>query len=136
MSETSCSPAPMGLSLRECNIVRCIAGYIVLKMKKKFQLHSGFFDRKVVTTCNYFSVSSVDEYTCVWVEQVNRGGLYNVKEEFNTLIKEVDTISRSYLDVRAHPSDKLSDDIMKDALACPLLLIYGIGYPLLFILIV
>jgi len=54
------------LSLRECNIIRYIAGYIVMKLKK-FPLQSRFFDSIVISTCN-FSISTVNEYSRLWAD--------------------------------------------------------------------
>ena len=68
--------------MRECNILRYIAGYIVLKIKKQVSLHSQCFDTFVVTTFDYINVSTIAEYSRMWVEQVNRGGLYNASEDF------------------------------------------------------
>lgn len=117
--DQSHSPAHIDLSVKECNIVRYIAGYVIFKMKKKFPLHSVFFDRMVVTTYDYINISSVDEYSRIWVEQVDRGGLYNVSEEFYNLLREVECVCRRYLDVRVAPSEKLADTICKDTLECP-----------------
>lgn len=119
VNSTDSSPAQTSMSLRELNVVRYIAGYVVLKMKKKFPLHSGLFDGFVVTTYGYVNISTVDEYSRLWVEQVDRGGLCNVSEDFYSLLKEVETVCRQYLDVRITPSEKLSDSICKEALASP-----------------
>lgn len=119
-SGTCSPPTEASLSLRECNILRYIAGYIVFKMKKKFPLHSQSFDNFVVTSFNYINVSTIDEYSRMWVEQVDRGGLYNVSEGFYCLLREFESVSRLYLDVtRANPPEKLYDVISKDLLSSP-----------------
>ncbi len=72
-----------------------------------FPLHSSFFDHIVVTSYGYFDVSSLDEYSRIWTEQVDRGGLYNVSEDFHNLLKEIKCICRRYLDVRVVPTENL-----------------------------
>lgn len=112
------SPAGAEISLDDCNVIRYIAGYVVLKMKKKFPHHSSFFDNIVITTYDYISVSTVDEYSRLWVEQVDRGGLCNVSEDFYALLKEIECVCRHYLDVRVVPSEKVTENISKDVFAC------------------
>lgn len=65
------------LSTRELNVIRYIAGYVIYKMKK-FPDSFGLFEKAIETNHTYGVLSSVDDYTRVWVEQVNRGGLYIV----------------------------------------------------------
>lgn len=120
------SPPPQAvasLTPRECNIVRYIAGYIVYKLKKKYPQYSSFFDQVVVTTCHYVNISSVTEYSRMWTEQVDRGGLYHVNEDFYNLLKEIECICRQYLDTRAIPSaSDVSEKISRDALAHPVVI--------------
>ena len=47
--------------------------------------------------------------------------LYNMSEDFYNLLKEIECICRRHLDVRAVPSENLSDAIRNDALACPVM---------------
>ena len=53
-------------------MVRYIAGYVVLKLKKMFSLHSSFFDQVVATSYGDLVVSSLDEYSRIWTKQVDR----------------------------------------------------------------
>lgn len=113
------SPAMVGPSLRELNVIRYIAGYVVLKMKKKFPLHSSFFNDNIVdNTCNYINIQTVEEYSRVWVEQVDRGGLCNVSDNFFNLLKEIECVCRKYLDVRASPVESLTVKMREDAVTC------------------
>ena len=107
------------LSIRELNVIRYIAGCIVLKMKKKYPLHSSFFNDAVVCTYNCSGVGSIEDYSRIWVEQVDRGGLYHVSDGFFILLKQVESICRQYLDIRSTPTESLVTKIKENILGCP-----------------
>ncbi len=41
----------------------------------------------------------------VWVDQVDRGGLYHVCDNFFSLLKEIEYVCRLHLDARTMPSE-------------------------------
>ncbi len=79
--------ASLPLSMREKNAIRYMAGYVILKLKNKLskKMKSGTEKRKwfvkVLTSMRMSGVdndhvTSAEDYTKAWVEQVDRGGLY------------------------------------------------------------
>ena len=43
---------------------------------------------------------SVNQYTKYWTNQIDRGGLYCVSDQFFDMMKDIETVCRRYLDVR------------------------------------
>ena len=105
------------LSIRELNVIRYIAGYVVLKLKRKFPMSTDILDHAVDTTftCTE-NILTVQDYSRMWTEQVDRGGLYHVHDDFFNLLIEMEYICRRYLDVRVTPSDCISKRIKEDIL--------------------
>ena len=59
---------------REENVVRYMAGYVASKIKKKYPLHSHLIHfEKDDTTLNYTG-DDLQDFTCIWSEQIDRGG--------------------------------------------------------------
>ncbi len=97
---TSTPPVPppivVPLSMHEKNAIRYMAGFVMLKLKKKFskKLKSGIEKRKwFVKTLNTMRagvdtmedrILTVEDYTRFWVEQVDRGGLFHVSDKVIT----------------------------------------------------
>jgi hypothetical protein len=115
---SSSAPPAQHLSHKELNVIRYIAGYVVLKMKRKFPLQTSFFDNIVSTTHNYISVETVEDYSRTWVEQVDRGGLYHVHDNLFNLLKEIEYVCCMHLDIRGIPSERLSEKIITEAMTC------------------
>ena len=42
-------------------------------------------------------LSSFLDYTCEWIKEVNRGGLYEVKDEVYLLFREIEAMMQSHL---------------------------------------
>ena len=82
------------LSIRELNVIRYTTVYVVLKMKKKYPVPSSFFDDAMICMYNCCGVGSIEDYSRIWVEQVDRGGLYHVSDGFFILLKQVECICR------------------------------------------
>ena len=97
---------PTDLSIRELNVIRYIAGYVVLKMKKSIHFTPGFL-MMLWFVHDYNAVGSVDDYSRTWVEQVDRGGLYHVNDCFFNLLKQIECVCRQYLDTRIDPTESL-----------------------------
>jgi len=90
-----------------------MAGYIVLKLKKKSK-YSSFFNEHLVNTNHYANVVTVEDYSHVWVEQTDRGGLCKVNDSFFAFLKEMEFICRKYLDTRTAPVEPLMSRIRED----------------------
>ena len=63
------------LTKREENAVRYMAGYIIIKMKKKYSLHDDFYGSICGSGDSHTSIDTLADYTRIWTEQVNRAGL-------------------------------------------------------------
>lgn len=75
----------------EESIIRYAAGYVALKLLKKYENMPEF-----VECLSAMAVagddSSLLEYTCKWTRQVNRGGLYEVGDMCYSLFREIGTL--------------------------------------------
>ena len=82
------------LSLREKNVIRYVAGYVILKLRNKVSkrrkrtvdskeqwFYSILTSSSMPDTSMCHLFSSIEEYTEQWVEQRARGGLYSINEE-------------------------------------------------------
>lgn len=104
------------MSEREENVVRYMAGYVVSKMKKKFPLHSDLLDSLHTGLDLAFSGDDVHDYTKVWTEQVDRGGLRHVNDKFYNLSVAIEYVCRKYLDMRMTPKDDIACKIKEDCI--------------------
>ena len=73
-------PAPLSLTDTEENVVRYVAGYVVMKLKKKYRKHhhqyASVLDTMKTSLDEYESViTSIHDYSRTWTEQRDRGGL-------------------------------------------------------------
>ena len=91
-----------------------MAGYVVLKVKRKFG--EGFVDSLVDMSHHHYM--NID-YARVWVEQVDRGGLYHVNDNFFNLMKAIESVCRKHLSTESPTTESLSAIMTTDALACP-----------------
>ncbi len=58
----------------------------------------------------------MEDYSHVWVDQVDRGGLYHVCDNFFGLLKEIEYVCRLHLYARTMPSEVLSEKIITEAM--------------------
>ena len=91
--QTTATPKSYTLNKREKNAVRYMAGYVAVNLLKRFkkksknkhvQLKRDFFVqvlRSMRAEHQPSSVSSVEEYTQVWSDLIDRGGLYHINDE-------------------------------------------------------
>ena len=94
------------LTTREENILRYMAGYVVVKTRNKFPRHSstilpGFLETDL--DAGLFGGESTLEYSKIWIRQVDRGGLCHVNDKFFQFLMEVEYVCRRHLDVRIPP---------------------------------
>lgn len=83
----------VALTLREQNAVRYMAGYVAIKLNKKFQKKAKHpelrrkweFFVQVLSSMEadqqVDDVESIEDYTSTWVDLIDHGGLYQVKDE-------------------------------------------------------
>ena len=91
--QTTATPKSYTLNKREKNAVRYMAGYVAVSLLKRFkkksknkhvQLKRDLFVqvlRSMRAEQQPSSVSSVKEYTQVWSDLIDRGGLYHINDE-------------------------------------------------------
>jgi hypothetical protein len=103
------------LSVREENVVRYVAGYVVYKLRKRYSECSAFF-RSVQSSFEDIHFQTLQDYTKSWTEQVDRGGLCHVNDNFFKLLKEVEYVARKYLDTRIAPGNDLMCKITTDSI--------------------
>lgn len=102
--ENNPSVSPLAMTPREENGVRYMAGYVAVKMKKKYPAYADFF-KSIHISLDDGLIDTVQDYTKIWTEQVDRRGLFHVKDSFFDTIREIEMICRKYLDIRIPPSD-------------------------------
>ena len=94
--EPSLQPSIQNLSMRERNAVRYMSGYVV-KLTKQFRRRSKKDQEKralFVAVLNTMKaenqalegISTIEDYTTFWTEQVDRGGLYKISDKVGVLI--------------------------------------------------
>ena len=107
--------SPQRITPREENAIRYMAGYIVVKLKKKYTSYVDFF-QSIHVSIDEAHIETVQDFTRIWTEQIDRGGLYHVNDTFFKMIKEIEITCRKYLDIRVTPTDDLVRKIKQDAL--------------------
>ena len=108
------------LTVRELNITRYVAGYVVLKLKRKFPKYLTMFNNHLIDSGlhQYVNIASIEDYSRVWLEQVDRGGLCSVSDDFFEFLKRLEQVCRKYLDVRVAPVERLTQTITEDVVSC------------------
>ena len=87
------------LTPREENIVRYMAGYVLLKISKKYPARREFIDTLHASCID--QAMTLNSNTEIWKNQVDRGGLIHVNDSFFKIIKHIELVCRKYLDTRA-----------------------------------
>ena len=87
----SCKPT---LSSDEENIIQYAAGYVPMKLIKKYEKQSSSVAVEYVECLSSMAVngeeSSLQEYTLEWTRKVNRGDLFEVSDETFQLFREIE----------------------------------------------
>ena len=110
-SRPECTPAPQGMTDREENVVRYVAGYMLMKLKKKHHQYAAvLITMKTSLDEDKSSIQSLQDYSCTWTEQRDRGGLYHVSNNFS-LMKAIELICRHHLDITMDPSEDVLSKI-------------------------
>ena len=99
------------LTMCECNGIRYMAGYVAVKLLKKFRKRSKnaaiqLKRRLFVKTLESMKAfeqpgepDSLTEYTSLWIELIDRGGLYRINNNVYNLIVTIDMLLRSHFNV-------------------------------------
>ncbi len=82
-SNLTLKSAASSLTDKEENVVRYVAGYVIMKLKKKYRKHhhqyASVLDSMKTSLDEYeSSITSIHDYSRTWTEQRDRGGLYHV----------------------------------------------------------
>ena len=126
-TQESASQQVQPLKAEEEQALRYVAGYIPMKLKKKYEKQpNNVRALKYMECLNIMNEEKgVDveflQYTKLWVEQVNRGGLFRVSNDTYLIFRAMELASRRVLSVgrvTAHPTLKIQQEmeesIMKD----------------------
>ena len=123
---TAAAPEQQPLTSREQNAVRYMAGYVVRKMKNKFKERSKQPDvqkKRDLFICVLSTMESTDEdesipsldYTCEWVEMINREGLCCVNNDVYKLMELIEIQTKRYLQpdgVQQAPDQSVQEQIV------------------------
>ena len=124
------TPKEVPLNDNEQQILRYVSGYIVFSLKKKYNLLSRSSKSKegaiaalqLLGTFVKGQISKVHnflDFTHRWVEQVNRGGLVEVKDEFYLFIRSIENSIRKTLNIgliRRYEGEDLRDVLRNEIL--------------------
>ena len=133
----TCSPSPeegptiefereqrrKSLTLEEHNAIRYVAGYVVGKLKKAYNTKGSIAICQCLLSMEegnslpeeVTDSESFKEYTCAWLNIINRGGLFNVNDEVYQFFMEVELsvypLLRWQLD--AHGEKKNKEELLR-----------------------
>lgn len=104
-----------------------MAGYVISKLKKKLSKgtkslpsqEAQVYTRLLESMKANFDedyVSSVEDYTRFWIEQIDRGGLYHINDDVFMLFTEIELVCRQFLDERTAPKAHIQTCIVDAAL--------------------
>lgn len=79
------------------NALRYAAGYVLHSMKKKFKKNPVLLSWLEKQIDNSVSASSYFQFTKIWVEKVNRGGLYLVSDSLYEVFLAMELVLRQYI---------------------------------------
>jgi len=98
--------ADLALSKEEEATLRYVAGYIVFSLKNRLKKKTSLEAKAAIAILEKLGSkndnalndeSSINDYTCHWVQQVNRGGLFIVNQQFYLFVKLMEHIARIIL---------------------------------------
>ena len=116
------------LSAEEEQALRYVAGYIPMKLKKQYAKQPNNVRALKYMEClhsmNEEEGDDVEflQYTKLWVEQVNRGGLYLVNNDTYLVFRAMEIASRRVLSVEhvtSHPSIKIKKEVQESIMNDP-----------------
>jgi hypothetical protein len=104
--QETASPKVQPLKAEEEQALRYVAGYIPMKLKKKYEKRPDSVRAlkymECLNTMNEEKGTDVDflQYTKLWVEQVNRGGLFRITNDTYLIFRAMELASRRVLSVK------------------------------------
>ena len=85
----------------ELNILRYACGYVARNLLKRYEKQSGEVAQQYVTCLGEMAVEGEGDdvlaYTKIWLEKVNRGGLFPLSDEAFCFFVEIELCVRTYL---------------------------------------
>ena len=127
-TQESSSPQVQSLKAEEEQALCYIAGYIPMKLKKKYEKQpNNVRALKYIECLNIMNEEKCDDveflqYTKLWVEQVNRGGLFRISNDTYLIFRAMELASRHVLSVRhvtAHPALKIQQEMEESIMRDP-----------------
>ena len=101
----------MSLTIYESNAVRYMSGYVAVKLLKKYRRspknpkivakHKLFVDtlEKMKACEQPGNPNSVAEYSTLWLELIDRGGLYQINDTVFKLMEGIEIVTRRHLSI-------------------------------------
>ena len=94
------SPDPKQLTADEHNALRYAAGYVLLSLKRKFAPTNpsivSWIEKQTDTHCTFTDCSYM-QFTKIWVEKVNRGGLFLVSDSVYEVFLAMELVLRQFI---------------------------------------
>ena len=85
------------LSIDEHNTLRYCAGYVLRSLKRKYPSLQTWFEKQTDNSGSSGTVDSFTQFTKMWVEKVNRGGLTLVSDGVYEVFHAMELVLRQYL---------------------------------------
>ncbi len=99
--KTVASVGEVRLSADELNVLRYVSGYVAHQLLKRYERKSTDVYEQYVTCLGEMAVAGEGgdllSYTTIWMEKVNRGGLFPVNDNTFHLFIEIEKCVRQYL---------------------------------------
>lgn len=97
----------MKLTKSEEESLYYVSGYIVFSLKKNIKNKLSTNGKSIISLMNSwgckgdndFADISIEQYTRAWLEQVNRGGLFQVNQNFYHFIVNIEKVARTLLNL-------------------------------------
>ena len=127
--QTMKCPDVADLNVNEANAVRYMAGYVAVKLLKKYK--RCWKNKKVQQKHEYFVLTlkkmkahnqpgepdSPLEYSTLWIELIDRGGLYHISDDMFRLIEGIEMVVRRHFNVQA-PSGTSTKTMREELMWC------------------
>ena len=111
---TNCTVPLKSLSHEEECIVRYAAGYVPFVLLRKHEKCLSDYSVQIVECLSNMAICGEEtdflRYTREWIEQVNRGGLFEVNDTAYMLFKEIEVHLQNNLQKHLQPTPKLTID--------------------------
>ena len=116
------------LSIREKNVVRYIAGYVIRKLKDRYKEIRGRNEEvkkkreqfiKILTVMESNTELEESHFACEWTELIDRGGLYHVTDDAYQIMEAIEIKTKCYVEKagikqEAAIQDQIASSILGD----------------------